>query len=250
MNKLTKVIDTIFSNDITLLAARALSGRTAITSEVLYQHTIKQNKNALIYSLDGDDTFYIINLLSKMTKIPRKEIASYYHPCFGTSKGKKTIAKDKLINSIERIQQSNLIINTDDYLAADVLDYLFEYAELEYLDLLIINNLNYLIKKSKYNPDEIFTKLKELSKKHHIHILLWSDVTSEVGKRKSNEVYLKDIYYFDTIQKYITNIILLNRNYEHEKYDIIELRNYSSLKLSQNLTLDYDKSTDTVEEVI
>ena len=81
MNEIEKLLKTIMASNITLLAARPASGKMAITSELLYKYTIKKNKRTLLFSLDGNDDFYIIHLISRITNIPIETVYKYYHPC-------------------------------------------------------------------------------------------------------------------------------------------------------------------------
>lgn len=244
MNKLDNLLDSIFKNDITILAARPACGKGAITSELLYKYTIKENKKTLLYSLDDGDDYYITHLISRISNIPTIDVRKYFHPCHGVSKGSNKIDRDKFIDAIEIIQKSDFIINSNLFLACDVMDYLEEYLELEKLDLLIINSLDYLLKESKYSLEEILIKLKDFSKKYNTHIILWNNVKRDVDNGKNKEIKLENILNYDISQKYINNYLILKR--EATKRDIIEISNYTGAKYQGTIKVNYIQDTDTI----
>ena len=244
MNKLENLMNHIMESNLTILGARPGCGRPAIEAEFLYKYVIEKNKKTFLFSFSDDDTFYIEHLISRMTDISPFDIRHYFHPCYGTSKNNKRIDRDKFIDAIETIQRRKFYINANPFISNDYLDYILEFNDLESFDIIIIDDLDRLLQKSKYTVDEILTRLKESCKKHNTHIIFDNQLSRDIFKWKNRKIKLNDINHYKSTSKYIDNIIIINRT--GEKGEFVEIKNYLDLNHIDEFKMQYDRNLDRV----
>ena len=238
------MLDNIMNNNITLLAARPGCGKMAVTSELIYNNSIIDNKKTLIFSLTGNDSYYVTHLLSRISSIPHMKVYSYFHPTSCARKDLLGIDRDKFIDSIEMIQESDLEILCSPMTNDDYLDFLISYNDNESFDLIIIDNLEELNSSSKYDIKDILSKLKNSCKEHNTSLLIWGNLSREVERWNNRKIRLKDVNNYHVIKEYIDNLIILKRD-----YDKISVKNYLEENTINTYELEYDFELDKITEV-
>ena len=163
-----EVKEDILSNQITLVITSPNS-RTLSIINLINELSIKEKYKTILFSLNISCNYYLQKLISFLSGINNRLITKYFYPhtMFGKYNGDK-INRDRFLNSIEEIQSSNILMNSEKHVVdKDYIDYILDYSE---NDVLIIDDLYAVLDKTKYGLDEILTRVK---KKQDIHLVLF-----------------------------------------------------------------------------
>jgi len=237
---LKKIIDNTLNSKITLLSARPLMGKIALSSEIITK-ALNNNKKVLIYTLENDCDYFFIHLLSRISDLPIAGIQKYYKPYLGSSKtSKEKIDTSKYIQALEYIQNSQLFINSNVYIDGDVIDYILEFDNLENFDLIIINNLDLLLKKSEYLIDEIMNKLRNTN----ANILILNGINRNVENGGGKIPTLNDINNYHEVSNYIDNVLSLYM--ESNNYEFVNIIDY---KKDSTTRYKYSKKYDRISDL-
>ncbi len=202
-----KIIQNILSENISIIASSPLGGRVDITTELLYDYAITKNKKTFLITFEKS-SYNLAQLMSKISKLKVDEIFKYLEPGLISSKDNKKIDRDKYIEAIEDIRKCNLYISEldDASIWNWYLDNLLNSLEEEQYDLVIINRLDMILEKSKYNINKMFSKLNEASLKYKTKFVFITGVN-----QKHDELKLQDIKNYYKLKKYLKNVILVKR---------------------------------------
>ncbi len=228
------MIDKILSGGISLLSSRPIMGKITLSNNII-KRCFSEKKKVLIFSLEKDTSYFLIRLISNITGLSLEDVASVLLPHH--LKETKKIDRDKFFEGIEYIQKSNLFLNCGLYLDRDVMDYLEEIHKEERFDFILINNLDFLLKSSKYSIDNIMQKFKWM----RTPILLWNGVNRRVLEGDGRIPEINDINHYEEVKDFIDNNIVLHREV-NDNSDIIKLVNYSdNFSCEYNYYRDYDR---------
>ena len=211
-----KVKEYILNNKITLVITSPNSKILSIIN-LLNELSIKGKYKTVLFSFNISCNYYLQKLISFLSGINNSIITKYFYPyVINSKKNRNKINRNKFIDSIEKIQSSNILMNSEKYAVdKDYLDYILDYSE---SNVLIIDDFYALLDKTKYSLDEILIKVKE---KQDIHLVLFI-------KTKYKE---KVVRQFDEV---IRNYIFIDGfNYEEYKEININILN-KTFKLQLN----------------
>ncbi len=231
------MINNILEKRITLLSSRPIMGKIALSSEVIVK-CFEEKKKVLIFSLERDEIYYLSNLMSVITGLSIRDVVSVFAPHHFREIRK--IDRDKFFEGIETIQQSNLFLQCGTYLDRDVMDYLEEIHKEERFDFIMINNLDFLVKRSRYDIENIMQKFKWM----RTPILLWNGVNRRVLEGEVRIPEIDDINHYQKVKNFIDNNIVLHRNVSNNN-DIITIVNYSN---GERQNFDYTKDFNRMVE--
>lgn len=206
--------ESIEENKLSVIASRPACGRLQMILSFLKEYGIKQNKKIFFYNFVDTSIWYTMNLISFLSGIEKEIVRKFYYPCEMFSKEKKDFDKEKLIHTIEKINNSSIFMEDFTYILepdTDVVDYFFNsLTSLDFnYEFLVINSLDALIKKSKYTIDEILLRFYNFAKYEKTRILFISDVKRS-GEEKERYT-LTDICHYKRLKGYVSNFILSRR---------------------------------------
>jgi len=214
----------ILNNEITLIVASPNSKILSIIN-LLNELSIQNNYKTTLFSFNISSNYYLQKLISFLSGIETKLIAKYFYPHNILSKcNKDQIDRNKFLDSIEKIQHSNLLINDEKSVDdKDYIDYILNYSDSE---VLIIDDIYALLDKTKYNLDEIMAKIK---KKQNVHLVLFV-------KTKCKEKVIKQ--FLEITKNYI---LIDGHNYPNYKQIDINI-------LNKTIKLYFDKMNRIIKE--
>ncbi len=144
--------------------------KSSLIIELLNYFSLENNYHTRFYSLKFRSDYYIRKLISFTSGLDERLIIKYFYPCIGLSKNNKDhISKTKFIKSIEKIQNSPLIISSAKVFPKDYLTYILEDQD---YNILIIDNLTELLSKTKYSLKETLTQINNWAIKNKAHALI------------------------------------------------------------------------------
>lgn len=154
----------ILKNKITLVITSPNS-RTLSIINLLNELSIKDKHKTTLFSFNISSNYYLQKLISFLSGINTSLISKYFYPCATINKhNMDKINRDKFLNSIEQIQNSNILMNDEKYNAdKDYVDYILDYSK---SNILIIDDLYALLDKTNYSLNEILLKVKDKKDKH------------------------------------------------------------------------------------
>ena len=169
------------------------SRRVPLILDIVNKLAIINNNKTLLFSFNIRSEYYYRRLISHITGIDHKLITKYHYPYQQIGKCVyEKIDRDKYIGAIEAIQNSNLLMSsTKVFPEVDDLDYILDFDA----DYLIIDNIKDLLRRTKYNFDEVIKKLCE-SNKHIILFINDKGKKDETLNKFKNYKEIK-IEYFD-----------------------------------------------------
>lgn len=199
----------ILNNEITLIITSPNSKTLSIIN-LLNELSIKNKYKTTLFSFNISSTYYLQKLISLLSGINNNTITKYFYPHVSFSKhNKEKINRDKFIDAIEKIQNSNLLINNEKHITdKDYLDYILDYSE---NNVIIVDDLYALLDKTKYSLDEILIKVK---RKKDIHLVLFiktknkEKIIKKEGKIIKNHILIDGYNYVDYKD---ININILNK---------------------------------------
>ena len=110
---MNEVKEYILSNQITLVITSPNS-RTLSIINLINELSIKEKYKTILFSLNISCNYYLQKLISFLSGINNRLITKYFytHTMFGKYNGDK-INRDRFLNSIEEIQSSNILMNSE-----------------------------------------------------------------------------------------------------------------------------------------
>lgn len=207
---------TVFENEFTnpgvyMIVCENIECKTTFMTYLLYEYGILKKEELLFYSFQKRNDYYYRHLLAKISKIDKKLLTKYLYPWLGFSHyNTNLINRFYFVSAIEKIQQSNLfMIGENSSLEIDYLDSILEMLELDTSRIIVIEDFNLLLKKSKYNKKEIIQKLKECSLKYRVVIVLFMNGKKIISKLDS--IFLVEEPITTTLSKHMTLKIFQNQ---------------------------------------
>ena len=194
----------ILNNDITFIVTSP-NTRTLSIINLLNELSIKDKYKTILFSLNISSNYYLQKLISFLSSINSNLITKYFYPCSTISKkNKDKINRNRFINSIEKVQNSNILMNCEKYiLDKDYIDYVLDYLE---------NDGFYeLLDKTKYSLDEI---KKRVNKRKNVHLVIFirtrykKKVIREFNNKKQNYIFIDGYNYLEYKD---ININILNK---------------------------------------
>lgn len=207
-----KVKEYILNNKITLVITSPNSKILSIIN-LLNELSIKGKYRTVLFSFNISCNYYLQKLISFLSGINNSIITKYFYPyVINSKKNRNKINRNKFIDSIEKIQSSNILMNSEKYAVdKDYLDYILDYSE---SNVLIIDDFYALLDKTKYSLDEILIKVKE---KQDIHLVLFIKTKyKEKVVRQFDEVIRNYIFIdgFNYEEYKEININILNKTFK------------------------------------
>lgn len=207
-----KVKEYILNNKITLVITSPNSKILSIIN-LLNELSIKGKYKIVLFSFNISCNYYLQKLISFLSGINNSIITKYFYPyVINSKKNRDKINRNKFIDSIEEIQSSNILMNSEKYAVdKDYLDYILDYSE---SNVLIIDDFYALLDKTKYSLDEILIKVKE---KQDIHLVLFIKTKyKEKVVRQFAEVIRNYIFIdgFNYVEYKEININILNKTFK------------------------------------
>lgn len=207
-----KVKEYILNNKITLVITSPNSKILSIIN-LLNELSIKGKYKTVLFSFNISCNYYLQKLISFLSGINNSIITKYFYPyVINSKKNRNKINRNKFIDSIEKIQSSNILMNSEKYAVdKDYLDYILDYSE---SNVLIIDDFYALLDKTKYSLDEILIKVKE---KQDIHLVLFIKTKyKEKVVRQFDEVIRNYIFIdgFNYEEYKEININILNKTFK------------------------------------
>lgn len=201
--------ENILNNKITLVIT-SHNSRTLSIINLLSEFSIQDKYKVSLFSFNIRCNYYLKKLISYLSGINTNLITKYFYPYATISKyNKDKINRDKFIDSIEKIQNSGILMSDAKYLSdTDYIDYILDYSK---TDVIIVDDFSLLLDKTKYSLDEILTKVKDKKK---FHLVLFLNSRNKEGILKKFEELIENYIfiegYNDTKYKYLT-IHILNK---------------------------------------
>lgn len=159
----------IWQNKITLINYESLS-TTDLIVNLLSFFSIKEKFKTHLYSLRLRSEYYNRHLIKLLSGIDNKTLIKYHYPYVGVSKNYSgKIKGTKFLEIIELIQKSPLYISSvEAYKSKDYLSYTLCDSDDE---IIIFEDLNYLIKKDNLNEKELIKRIKSKQKNKKVIIM-------------------------------------------------------------------------------
>ena len=183
---IAKLVQNLWQNKITLINYEELS-TTDLIINLLSLLSIKKQYKTHLYALKLRSEYYNRHLIKFLSGIDNKLLIKYFYPYVGVSKkysGK--IEDDKFLKTIELIQKSPLFMSsTIAYESKDYLSYVLLDSDEE---IILIEDLDYLIKKANLNDQELIENIKKKQKEKRVIILSRYKTTEELIKYQSLKV--------------------------------------------------------------
>lgn len=156
---MNEVKENILKNKVTLVIT-SQNSRTLSIINLLNELSIKDKYKTVLFSFNISCNYYLQKLISFLSGININLISKYFYPYTTLSKqNMDKINRDKFLGSIEQIQSSGILMNNEKYdVDKDYMDYILDYSE---SDVLIIDDFNALLDRTKYSLDEILIMIKE-----------------------------------------------------------------------------------------
>lgn len=221
---MNEVKENILNNEITLVVTSPNSKTLSIIN-LLNELSIKDKYKTTLFSFNISSNYYLQKLIAFLSGINTNLITKYFYPYVTLSKNNKDkINRDKFLDSIEKIQNSNILMNNEKYsFDKDYTNYILDYYK---SDVFIIDDLYALLDKTKYSLDEIVRKIK---KKKDIHLVLFV-------KSKCKE---KEVIKF---KKIIKNYIFI------DGYNYVDYKDVNVNILNKTFKLRFNKMNQIMEE--
>lgn len=122
-----KVKEYILNNKITLVITSPNSKILSIIN-LLNELSIKGKYKTVLFSFNISCNYYLQKLISFLSGINNSIITKYFYPyVINSKKNRNKINRNKFIDSIEKIQSSNILMNSEKYAVdKDYLDYILD----------------------------------------------------------------------------------------------------------------------------
>lgn len=208
--------------DTYLIAARPAMGKTAFILNMILHMTIKDGEKVALFSLESSKE-QLINRMWTMDAIVE-----------GHRLRSGKLDEDewrKIIESAERIANSNLVINDTCGLDIDDLDNelsteAMSDVKVVFIDYLQLLNTEHVGDNRKLETYYICERIKQIAIKHNVAIVVLSQLSKVIDAREDHRPVLSDFAYKDT-PNYFDNVSFIYRdeyyNYETEDKGIAEI---------------------------
>jgi len=206
MNDFNLLKNNILDNNITLIVTNQRITTFSILN-LINDLSMKNNYKTCLYSTSIRSSYYSKKLVSLLSGINVRLLDRYYFPHLAISKNnKEKINRDKFIDTIERVQNSNLVMSDE----KDYIDNISKHK----IDILIIDNLYNLLYITKYNLDELLNKLRKEKNMHFILFINKKDIDknkimNEFDKHINNFIFINGS---NCVSHKDINIELINNN--------------------------------------
>ena len=122
-----KVKEYILNNKITLVITSPNSKILSIIN-LLNELSIKGKYKTVLFSFNISCNYYLQKLISFLSGINNSIITKYFYPyVINSKKNRDKINRNKFIDSLEEIQSSNILMNSEKYAVdKDYLDYILD----------------------------------------------------------------------------------------------------------------------------
>ena len=197
---------------------------------LLHEYGIAKRRETLFYTFERRCDYYYRHILSRISKIDKSLLVKYLYPWLGLSHNNTDmINRFYFVGAIEKIQQSNLFMIGETTSEEDYLDNILNMLEFDTSTLIIIEDFDLLLKKTKYSRKETLRKLKIYAEQYEAHFIVICSKNSDIKeqntvlevsiigeqKKKIRTLFIKE-YQDKELQK--TVMIQYNKNnYEIEK---------------------------------
>ncbi len=192
-------------------------GKTAFALNTVLEN-IHQDNGVVIFSLDMPEIQLILRMLSSTIDTCLQDKLNEINPH----------QREDLGYAIETLRKKNLFIN--DSQDINIKQFKLQVEELvknkdNNIKLVVIDNLQLITQtdslNSKQNIKEICIGLKQLAKEMNISILLLSQLTSKLEKRKNKRPILNDIDESEIVEQYADKIICIYRDSMYQENEVL-----------------------------
>lgn len=229
-----------FENELIVCGARPSMGKTSLIVNLLRGLAI--NHKCLFFSMEQKDTQLITKLLSQDTKIDNRKID------IGALDGQE---QTKVFNAMKNLKDLNLKIDERAGIGINEIESaIIKEKQTNGLDVVCIDYLQYMdignTENSNYAFTKIVKKLKTLTKKYEICIILLSQLSRAPEQRADHHPIMSDLRDSGSIEQEADKIMLLYRdvyyNPDTEFKDILEINLAKNRNgaVKNNLMLGFD----------
>lgn len=229
----------IFENEfetsgMSMLVCHDLNSKTTIITYLLHEYGILKGRETLFYTFERRCDYYYRHILSRISKIDKRLLAKYLYPWLGLSHyNTDMINRFYFVSAIEKIQQSNLfMIGETINPGEDYLDNMLSMLEFDTSTIIIIEDFDLLLERTKYSRKETIRKINEYAEKYEVHFVLICYKNSE------NKEFSKYYEISTTIEK------------EKKKTRILNINEYQNQKLQKKVVIEYNKNNYEIEKRI
>lgn len=189
-----------------IIAARTGMGKTSFAMNIIENISIKQNKRALIFSLEMTFDDVMNRMISSLTSIPLQKLIE------SDLQNHEQIKVNECINELQKKgifvdESSSDIISIRNRARIAVKQYQIDVIVIDYLQ--IIHGLNRETKQLEIA--EISQILRELSKELNVPVICLSQLSRKVEQRNSLVPILSDLRDSGCIEQDADVVLLLNR---------------------------------------
>jgi len=216
-----ELIKKYLQKNVSLIGSRPVCGKMPFMSKLILE-LLNKKRNVLLFGLEGTEVWYTKHLLHQITKLDINAIQAYLSPCLETSKKyRNSIDKTQLLEAIEFLQQSNLILKDYQHLNPDrknlyndfdlICNMIKDYNDK--IDIVIVDKLEDILKDTNISLEKTLKQLKNIALEKNIKILLFTNLSQEFETTKKME--LSNFKEYHEIKKFIDTItIILEEEYK------------------------------------
>lgn len=213
--KMEKIKD-LYNTRLSLLGAKIGIGKIDLAINLIEELAIKNNRTILFFAFDGPSNWYTRIFLSSMLNIDFGSIEKYIEPLKGSRYHNITkINQEAYFKALESLYKSGIYMYNREFFTNGILEFIKDFKTENNLDLIVIDNLEILIKmyncQNEENIEELLKKLEKLSYAENVPILI---LTSLDYKKEFIKLNLLDSFkYTQNILKYFNVISILEASY-------------------------------------
>lgn len=213
--------------DTYLIGARPAMGKTAFILNMILHMTIKDSQKVALFSLESGKEQLINRMLAMDSYVEERRLRT----------GKLEEDEwNKIIESTERIANSNLVINDTYGLDIDDLDNELASEAMSGVNVVFIDYLQLLNTEHEGSNRQLETyyiceRIKQIAVKHNVAVVVLSQLSKVVDTREDHRPFLSDFAYKE-ISNYFDNVSFIYRD-EYYNYDT-EYRGIAEIITARN----------------
>lgn len=210
-----------FENELIVVGARPSMGKTTLTVNLL--RGLAVNHKCLFFSMEQKDTQLITKIISQDTKIDNRKID------LGNLDG---LEQTKVFEAMKNLKNLNLKVDERAGLGINEIESaIIREVQTKGLDVVCIDYLQYMdfgdTENNNYAITKVVKRLKNLTKKYGICIILLSQLSRAVESRTDHHPIMSDLRDSGSVEQEADKIMLLYRdvyyNPDTELKDVLEI---------------------------
>lgn len=243
--KMEKIKD-LYNTRLSLLGAKIGIGKIDLAINLIEELAIKNNRTILFFAFDGPSNWYTRIFLSSMLNVDFGSIEKYIEPLKRSRYHNITkVNQEAYFKALENLYKSGIYMYNREFFPNGIIEFIKDIKTENNLDLIVIDNLEILIKmyncQNEEDIEELLKKLEKLSYEENVPILI---LTSLDYKKESIKLNLLDSFkYTQNILKYFNIISILDASYLTSKtvvYKDLYILKYNEIK---KLNIEHNRET-------